>query len=56
MIEILYDVIRAVAGQKIEITISITEVDEPITENCFMTIYSDEEEIIIVPGEYLAEL
>ena len=56
MIEILYDVIRAVAGQKIEITISITEVDEPITENCFITIYSDEEEIITVPGEYLTEL
>lgn len=56
MIETLYDAVRAVAGQKIEITISITEVDEPITENCFITIYSDEEEIITVLGEYLTEL
>lgn len=56
MIETLYDAVRAVAGQQIEITISITEVDTPITENCSMTIHNDKEEIMTVPGEYLTEL
>ena len=56
MVEILYNAIRAVAGQNIEITVAITEMNEPVVENCSMTIYNDNEEIITVDGNYLDEI
>ncbi len=39
MIEIFYDAIRATAGQPINLTVAVTDVEEPVTEGLTMVIY-----------------
>lgn len=56
MIEYLYDAIRAVAGQ--DITVSATITDDAgyfITEGCEFTIHSDDGELYTAQGIYIAE-
>lgn len=56
MVEYIYNVIRAVAGQPIEVHAIAVNPDETlITENCTLALHSDEEDLIQVPGTFLAE-
>lgn len=56
MIEVLYDAIKAVAGQDIDLTVDITEMDIDITTGCALMIQSDTEDIAMVEGRYNEEL
>lgn len=57
MIEYLYDVIRAVAGQDIGITAKITDDDDMlITENCELVIHFNDGDMKHYPGEYIANI
>jgi hypothetical protein len=57
MIEYLYDAIRAVAGQDIEINAKITNDDDMlITENCELVIHFRDGDMKHYPGTYIPEL
>lgn len=59
MIEYLYDAIRAIAGQPIGITASISndETGEPITEDCNFVLHNPDGSMLFkIKGEYIPEI
>jgi len=57
LIEYIWDVIRAVAGQECCVTAEITdELNEPITEGCCLVLHDEEDNMLFsVDGIYSAE-
>lgn len=56
MIEIFYDAIRATAGQPINLTVEVTDVEEPVTQGLTMVIYDKAGAVIAKSnGAYSAE-
>ena len=57
MIEYLYDAIRAVAGQDIQINALITDDKENlITEGCCVMLHGEDTNICSVDGEFIPEV
>lgn len=57
MIEYIYDVIRATAGEDITISAKITEEDgTPITAGCAFRLYDDEDMLARVEGTLTGEV
>lgn len=54
MIEVLYDAIKAVAGQPIEITARVTDVEESVKDNCCFVLHLDGN-MVSVEGTYLED-
>lgn len=58
MIEVLYDAIKAVAGQEIDVTVAITEMNIDSNDTCAMVIHAPDGEAMIAQskGRYIEEL
>lgn len=56
MVEYLYNTIRAVSGEDIEVSAFITDPsDVPITQDCSLSFWDNEKELIEVQGNYLSD-
>lgn len=56
MIEYLFNSIRATAGEDITVIANIRQDGEPITEGCGFMLHIDEENVVMVNGEFTNDL
>lgn len=56
MIEYLHDAIRAVAGQEIAVSATITDdLDLPVAEDCQLVLHDDNADLYVAVGVYFEE-